>query len=91
MPKFQSQAQREAETFMVECSSLCQEKIPIRFGRFIPHSCLLMKPTLDNGGEAFDVAISSRVPKVLVISSAAPSCFRRMSKDARPIRLEKYL
>jgi hypothetical protein len=46
---------------------------------------------IDNGGEAFDVAISSRVPKVLVISSAAPSWFRRMTKDARPIQLEKYL
>lgn len=46
---------------------------------------------IENGGEAFDTAISSRVPKVLVISSAAPSWFRRMSKDARPISLESYL
>jgi hypothetical protein len=46
---------------------------------------------IDNGGEAFDVAISSRVPKVLVISSAAPSWFRRISKDALPIPLESYL
>jgi hypothetical protein len=46
---------------------------------------------IDDGGEAFDVAISSRVPKVLVISSAAPSWFRRMTKDARPISLETYL
>jgi hypothetical protein len=46
---------------------------------------------IENGGEAFDVAISSRVPKVLAISSAAPSWFRRLTKDARPIELEKYL
>jgi hypothetical protein len=46
---------------------------------------------IENGGEAFDVAISSRVPKVLVISSAAPSWFRRFTKDARPIELERYL
>jgi hypothetical protein len=46
---------------------------------------------IENGGEAFDVAISSRVPKVLCISSAAPSWFRRITKDARPISLEKYL
>jgi hypothetical protein len=46
---------------------------------------------IENGGEAFDVAISSRVPKVLVISSAAPSWFRRLTKDARPISLDKYL
>jgi len=46
---------------------------------------------IENGGEAFDVAISSRVPRVLVISSAAPSWFRRMTKDARPVQLEDYL
>lgn len=46
---------------------------------------------IENGGEAFDVAISSRVPKVIVISSAAPSWFRRMTKDAKPVPLEKYL
>lgn len=46
---------------------------------------------IENGGEAFDIAISSRVPKVLVISSAAPSWFRRLTKDARPIPLEQYL
>lgn len=46
---------------------------------------------IENGGEAFDVAISSRVPKVIVISSAAPSWFRRMTRDAKPVPLEKYL
>ena len=39
---------------------------------------------IENGGEAFDVAISSRVPKVKVISSAAPSWFRDISRDAVP-------
>jgi hypothetical protein len=46
---------------------------------------------IENGGEAFDIAISSKVPKVIVISSAAPSWFRRLTKDARPIPLETYL
>jgi hypothetical protein len=39
---------------------------------------------IENGGEAFDVAISSRVPKVKVVSSAAPSWFRDLSRDAVP-------
>jgi hypothetical protein len=39
---------------------------------------------IENGGEAFDVAISSKVPRVLVISSAAPSWFRRVTKVAVP-------
>lgn len=38
---------------------------------------------IENGGEAFDVAISSKVPKVGVVSSAAPSWFRRMTKQAK--------
>jgi hypothetical protein len=45
---------------------------------------------IENGGEAFDVAVSSRVAergKVLVISSAAPSWFRRMTKPAVPVGL----
>jgi hypothetical protein len=48
---------------------------------------------IENGGEAFDVAISSHVgergngTKVLVISSAAPSWFRRMTKPAVPVGL----
>lgn len=46
---------------------------------------------IENGGESFDVAVSSRVPRMLCISSAAPSWFRRMTKDARPIDLEQYL
>jgi hypothetical protein len=37
---------------------------------------------IENGGEAFDVAISSKVLKVKVISSAAPSWFRRLTKCA---------
>jgi hypothetical protein len=39
---------------------------------------------IENGGEAFDVAISSRVPHVKVISSAAPSWFRDLTRDAVP-------
>jgi hypothetical protein len=39
---------------------------------------------IENGGEAFDVAISSRVPKVKVISSAAPSWMRDVTRDAVP-------
>lgn len=46
---------------------------------------------IENGGEAFDIAIASKVPKVIVISSAAPSWFRRLTKDAHPVPLEKYL
>lgn len=37
---------------------------------------------VESGGEAFDVAISSKVPKVKVVSSAAPSWFRRLTKPA---------
>ena len=39
---------------------------------------------IENGGEAFDVALASRVPKVLLISTAAPSWIRRVTKAARP-------
>ena len=38
---------------------------------------------IENGGEAFDVALASRVPKILLISTAAPSWIRRLTKDAR--------
>ena len=46
---------------------------------------------MENGGEAFDIAVSSRVPKMLCISSAAPSWFRRLTKPAIPISLDPYL
>jgi hypothetical protein len=39
---------------------------------------------IENGGEEFDVALASRVPKVLVVSSAAPSWMRRLTKSAIP-------
>jgi len=39
---------------------------------------------IENGGEAFDVALASRVPKVLLISTAAPSWLRRVTKCAKP-------
>ena len=39
---------------------------------------------IENGGEAFDVALASRVPKALVVSSAAPSWMRRLTKNAIP-------
>jgi hypothetical protein len=37
---------------------------------------------IENGGEAFDVAISSKVPKVKVISSAAPGWFYNLTRPA---------
>jgi hypothetical protein len=46
---------------------------------------------IENGGESFDIALSSRVPKMMCISSAAPGWFRLLTKDARPTSLEKYL
>jgi hypothetical protein len=41
---------------------------------------------IENGGEAFDVALASRVPKVVLISTAAPSWLRRVTKAAIPER-----
>ena len=38
---------------------------------------------IERGGEAFDVALASRVPKILLISTAAPSWIRRVTKMAR--------
>ena len=46
---------------------------------------------IENGAEAYDIAISSRVPRVLVISSAAPGWFRSITKHAVPVPLERYL
>jgi hypothetical protein len=46
---------------------------------------------IENRGESFDIALASRLPKLMCISSAAPGWFRRLTKDARPISLEKYL
>lgn len=46
---------------------------------------------MENGGESFDVALSSRVPKMMCISSAAPGWFYQITKDARTIPLEEYL
>jgi hypothetical protein len=46
---------------------------------------------IENGGESFDIAIASRVPKMMCISSASPGWFRRLTKDARPTSLDKYL
>ena len=37
---------------------------------------------IEQGGEAFDVALASRVPKVVLISTAAPSWLRRITKNA---------
>ena len=38
-----------------------------------------------SGGEAFDIALASRVPKMLLVSSAAPSWLRRLTKNAVPV------
>ena len=46
---------------------------------------------LENGGESFDVALSSRVPKMMCISSASPGWFHQITKNARPIPLEPYM
>jgi hypothetical protein len=40
---------------------------------------------LENGGEAFDIALASRVPRILMISTAAPSWIRRLTKNAVPM------
>jgi hypothetical protein len=40
---------------------------------------------IEQGGEAFDVALASRVPKVVLISTAAPSWLRRLTKNAVPV------
>lgn len=42
---------------------------------------------IENGGEAFDIALASRVPKVLLVSTAAPSWIRRLTKSALPVSL----
>ena len=39
---------------------------------------------IENGGEALDVALASLVPKILLISTAAPSWLRRVTKTAVP-------
>jgi hypothetical protein len=39
---------------------------------------------IDNVGEALDVALASRVPKVLLVSSAAPSALERVAKASVP-------
>jgi hypothetical protein len=50
---------------------------------FMDEACFI-----ENGGEAFDVALASRVPKVLLVSTAAPSWLRRLTKNATPMLLE---
>jgi hypothetical protein len=42
---------------------------------------------IENGGEAFDVALASRVPWVRLISTAAPSWIRRITKVALAERM----
>jgi hypothetical protein len=44
---------------------------------------------IENGGEAFDVAIGSKVPKVKVISNAAPGWFYNVTKHGRPCELPR--
>lgn len=44
---------------------------------------------IDNGGEAFDVAISTRVPFIRGVSSAAPSWFRDLTAPAVPEEMQK--
>jgi len=42
---------------------------------------------IENGGEAFDIALASRVPWLRMISTAAPSWIRRVTKNAKPEEL----
>ncbi|MGB2886626.1 MAG: hypothetical protein WBC04_02915 [Candidatus Acidiferrales bacterium] len=44
---------------------------------------------IENGGEAFDIALASRVPRILMISTAAPSWIRRLTKNAIPVPLNE--
>jgi hypothetical protein len=39
---------------------------------------------IEHGAEAFDVALASRVPKIFLVSSAAPSWLEKIAKVARP-------
>jgi len=39
---------------------------------------------MERGGEAFDIALASRVPKILLVSTATPSWLRRLTKNAVP-------
>jgi hypothetical protein len=50
---------------------------------------LILDEALLHRGEAYDVAISSKVPQIKVIRSAAPSWFRRFTKGAVPEALGK--
>jgi hypothetical protein len=40
---------------------------------------------IDRGAEAFDVALASRVPKIVLVSTAAPSWLQRITKNAASI------
>jgi hypothetical protein len=42
---------------------------------------------IENGGEAFDVALASKVPKIVLVSTAAPSWIRRVTKVAIPEKI----
>lgn len=43
---------------------------------------------IERWAEAFDVALATRVPKILCISSAAPSEFREFTRNAVPVALD---
>jgi hypothetical protein len=45
---------------------------------------------IENRAEAFDVAISSKMPKVKVISSAAPGWFYNITRNAVPVELPEF-
>ncbi len=40
---------------------------------------------IERGGETFDVALVSRVPEVVLVSTAAPSWLRRITRNAVPV------
>lgn len=42
---------------------------------------------IENGGEAFDIALATRVPKMVAVTSATPSWFRQATKNAVAVPL----
>ncbi len=43
----------------------------------------------ENGGEAFDIALASRIPKVLLVSTEAPFWILRLTKNATQVPLNE--
>jgi hypothetical protein len=69
------------------------EVVPSFSGIRAPHSHGLLvvdeASFIEKGGEAFDIALASRVPKVLLVSTAAPSWIRRLTRNATRVPLNE--